>query len=100
MAVAAGILIFGLMARAFLESGLVSWMPDPSDVAVAAVAGVVAVALAGWLGAPARHAVRPRRASVRRAHPAPYEDDSRAFDVAPDSTDIMPSAYDDDRRFR
>lgn len=100
MAVAAGILIFGLMARAFLESGLVSWMPDPSDVAVAAVAGVVAVALAGWLGAPARPVVRSRRASVRRPRPAPYEDDSRAFDAAPDSTDVMPSAYDDDRRFR
>lgn len=100
MAVAAGILIFGLMARAFLESGLVSWMPDPSDVAVAAVAGVVAVALAGWLGAPARPVVRSRRASVRRTRPAPYEDDSRAFDAAPDSTDVMPSAYDDDRRFR
>lgn len=102
MAVSTGVLIFGLMARAFLESGLVSWMPDPSDIAVAAVAGVVAVALAAWLGAPARSDACPRRSAARRAHPAfyGYEGDSRAFDAAPDSTDVMEPMHDDDRRFR
>lgn len=102
MAVSTGILMFGLMVRAFLESGLVSWMPDPSDIAVAAVAGAIAVALAAWLGAPVRSDACPRRSAARRAHPAfcGYEGDSRAFDAAPDSTDVMEPMYDDDRRFR
>lgn len=101
MAAASGILIFGLMARAFFESGLVSWMPEPADVAVAAVAGLAAVAIAAWLGAPARPGSRARRSDACRARTEAHVPDSRAFDAAPDSTDVMSMPfYDDDPRFR
>ena len=101
MAAASGILIFGLMARAFFESGLVSWMPEPADVAVAAVAGLAAAAIAAWLGAPARPGSRARRSDACRARTEAHVPDSRAFDAAPDSTDVMSMPfYDDDPRFR
>lgn len=106
MAASSGILMFGLAFRSFLESGLVSWMPDPAEFAVLAVAACVAVGLAGWLGAPDR-AGRVRRHGRRaRAHagemqPSSAGDVPYASAAAPASTDFVPSAFfDDDSRFR
>lgn len=106
MAVSSGALVFGLMARAFFESGFVSWMPDAADFAVLAVAGCIAVALAGWLGAPPRpgreRARRARAGSDREAPSFPLaEDASRPSAPAPDSAGFAPSSFfDDDPRFR
>ena len=54
MASSTAILVFGLMARAFIESGLASWVPDPADIAVVVVFGLAAAGIAAWLGAPVR----------------------------------------------
>lgn len=66
MALSAAILVFGLMTRAFIESGLVSWAPNSADIAVVIVFGLVAAGIAAWLGAPAR-------SSLLRTSPSRFE---------------------------
>lgn len=51
---ATGVLVFGLMGRAFLESGMTSWAPDAADLAVLLAAGFAVASLVGWIGAPGR----------------------------------------------
>lgn len=63
MAAAVALLVCGLMARAFVTSGYASYAPEAADMAVLAVAGAAAVALAAWLGAPSRDGSAPRAAS-------------------------------------
>lgn len=95
-----GILLFGLMMRAFVESGFASWVPDPADIAVVIVAGLAAVGAAAWLGAPMRQNDRSRGGG-RGAKEAPYRIDSRAFVEPLDSAAPSSSAfYEDDWRFR
>ena len=96
MAASTGILMFGLMARSFIESGQAAWLPDPAEAAVVLAAGVIACVLGGWLGAPERgHAAASRGRGSRRnaAH-----DDGR-FAVAPDSAAFADSsAFEEDSR--
>ena len=47
-----GVLVFGLMARAFIESGFAAWMPDPADIAVVVVVGLRPRGLAHGLALP------------------------------------------------
>lgn len=95
-----GILIFGLMMRAFVESGFASWVPDPADVAVVIVAGLAAAGVAAWLGAPMRQSGY-LRGGVRGAKGSPHRADSRAFVESLDSAAPSSSAfYEDDWRFR
>ena len=54
------------MTRAFIESGLVSWVPNSADIAVVIVFGLVAAGIAAWLGAPAR-------SSLLRTSPSRFE---------------------------
>ncbi|MDO4443673.1 MAG: serine/threonine-protein kinase [Slackia sp.] len=75
MAAATGVLVFGLMARAFIESGFSAWLPDAADVAVVSVAGAAATVLAGWLGAPER-----RGRAGRRRHAAHGMEESAVHD--------------------
>lgn len=98
MAAATGVLAFGLMARAFIESGFAAWTPDPADIAVVLAAGAAAAVLGGWLGAPER--AGRSHAPGRGFRPGDGRDGSGAYrQAAPASAPFSDSAsFEEDSR--